>query len=177
MRNGAVWQEAAANAARKMTIESGMALLRQQVGQMGLVAPKSAAWKITLVIAALPILILAIGPTLFAWLTGASPDFRETTGGLAALVLILLPTWIALFLNHRHVVLVLLTNFLCVSVAVICSAGVCVLSWLGLGGEAWFGLLGWQVALIWSFINGKRSDAAELDHSAPPIPSLTAINT
>lgn len=144
---------------------------------MGLIAPKSTAWKITAGMASLPILIFVIGPALGAWLTGTSPDYRETAGGLAALVLILLPTWIALFLNHRHVVLVFLTNFLCVSVAVLCSVGICVLSWIGLGGEAWFGLLGWQVALIWSFINSKKPDAAKADHSAPQIPSLTPINT
>ncbi|MGX1322087.1 membrane protein YdbS with pleckstrin-like domain [Bradyrhizobium sp. USDA 377] len=161
----------------KMTVGQEMAPLRLQVGQMGLAAPKSTAWKIVVIIAALPILLLVIGPTLMAWLAGTSPDLHTTAGGLAALVLILLPTWIAVFLNHRHVVLVFLTNFLSVSVAVLCSVDICILSWVGLGGEAWFGLLGWQVALIWSFINSKRPDAAELDHSAPPIPSLTAINT
>ena len=150
-----------------------MTSLRRQVGQMGLAAPKSTAWKITTAIAALPILFFVIGPTLLAWFTGTSPDYRETAGGLAGLVLILLPTWVALFLNHRHVVLIFLTNFLCVSVAALCSVGICVLSWIGLGGEAWFGLLGWQVALIWSFINSKRPDAAELDHSAPPISPVT----
>ena len=145
-----------------------MALLRQQVGQMGLAAPKSTAWKITTAIAALPILIFVIGPTLFAWLKGASPDLRETSGGLAALVLILLPTWIALFLNHRHILLIFLSNLLCVLIAVLCSADISVLSWVGLGNEALWSFLGWQVALIWSFINSKRPDGPELNHSAPP---------
>lgn len=168
----------AANAASKVTIGQRITLLKRQVGQMGLVAPKSTAWKITTAIASLPILIFVIGPTLFAWLTGASPDLRETTGGLAALVLILLPTWIALFLNHRHVLLIFLSNLLCVLMAVLCSADISVLSWVGLGNEALWSFLGWQVALIWSFINSKRPDAPELDHSAPPpISSLTTVNT
>lgn len=154
-----------------------MVSLRQQIRQMGLAAPKSTAWKIVAALAALPILIFVIGPTLIAWLTGAVPDLRETSGGLAGLVLILLPTWIALFLNHRHVQFIFLSNFLCVSIGVLCSIGICVLSWIGLGGEAWWAFLGWQVALIWSFINSKRPDAAALDHSAPPISSLTTINT
>ncbi|MET4258726.1 amino acid transporter [Bradyrhizobium sp. S3.12.5] len=151
--------------------------MRQQVGQMGLAAPKNTAWKVTAALAALPILIFVIGPTLIAWLTGTSPDLRETSGGLAGLVLILLPTWIALFLNHRHVQFILLSNFLFVLIGVLCSIGICVLSWIGLGGEAWWAFLGWQVALIWSLISSKRPDAAALDHSAPPIPSLTTINT
>jgi membrane protein YdbS with pleckstrin-like domain len=163
--------------ASKMTVGQGMALWRQQVGRMGLIAPKSTAWKITAAIAALPILIFVIGPTLTAWLADASPDFRESAGALAVLVLILLPTWIALFLNHRHVQFIFLSNFLSVSIGVLCSVGISILSWIGLGGEAWWSLLGWQVALIWSFINSKRPDAPEKDHSARPIPSLTTIST
>ncbi|MCK1411011.1 hypothetical protein [Bradyrhizobium sp. 76] len=144
---------------------------------MGLAAPKSTAWKITVTMAVLPILFFVIGPTLVALFTGASPDLRETTGGFAGLVLIFLPTWIALFLNHRHVQFIFLSNFLSVSIGVLCSVGISILSWIGLGGEAWWSLLGWQVALIWSFINSKRPDAPEKDHSARPIPSLTTIST
>jgi hypothetical protein len=151
--------------------------LRQQVGQMGLVAPKSTAWKIAFVIAGLPIIFFVIGPTLLAWLKGGSTDLVTTAGGLAALMLILLPTWIALFLNQRHVLLICLSNLLCVLIGVLGAADMPVLSWAGLGSEAWWSVLGWQFALIWSFINGKRPDAAELPHSALPIPSLTTINT
>lgn len=145
---------------------------------MGLAAPKSMSWKITAAMASLPILIFVIGPTLFAWLTGASPDFRTAAVLFAGLVLNFLPTWIALFLNHRHVLYVFLSNLLCVSMAVLFWATeISVISWVGFGGEFWLAVLGWQVALIWSFINSKRPGAAELDHSAPPIPSLTTINT
>jgi hypothetical protein len=158
--------------ASKMTVGQGMVLWRQQVGRMGLIAPKNTAWKITAAIAALPILIFVIGPTLTAWLADASPDFRESAGALAGLVLILLPTWIALFLNHRHVLFIFLSNLLCVLIAVLCWAGISVLSWVGLGGEAWWSFLGWQVALIWSFINSKRPDAPELGESGPSISSL-----
>lgn len=153
-----------------------MGLLRLQAGRMGIAAPKSTGWKIAAVIASLPILLLVIVPTLIGWLSGASPDLYETAGGLAALILIFLPTWIALFLNHRHALLIFLSNLFWISVAGLSAAGISVLSWAGLGEEAWWGILGWQVALIWSFIEGKRPDAPEMDHSPPPIPSLTTIN-
>ncbi|WP_298877866.1 hypothetical protein [uncultured Bradyrhizobium sp.] len=153
-----------------------MTSLKQQVGRMGLMAPKSTAWKIAFVMAGLPIIFFVIGPTLLAWLTGRSTDLFTTAGDLAALMLILLPTWIALFLNQRHVLLICLSNLLCVSIGLLAAADMPVLSWAGLGSEAWWSVLGWQFALIWSFINGTKPDAAEFSHAAPPIPSLTTIN-
>ena len=149
-----------------------MKSLRPQVEQMALAAPKSKAWKITISIMALPILGV-IGPMLFAVLRGASPDWRTASGGLGALILIFLPTWIALFLNHRHVLLIFLSNVLCVLISVLCAFDLSVFNWAGFGGDVWWSLLGWQAALIWSFINGNRPDAAAQDHSAPPISPLT----
>ena len=154
-----------------------MALLRQQVRQMGLLAPKSMAWKITAAIAALPILIFVVGPMLTAWLADASPDFREAAHYLAGFVLILSPTWIALFLNHPCVLFIFLLNFLSFLMSLLCLAGISVSSGIGLEGQALWSILGSPVALVWSLINSKRPDAAALDHSAPPIPSLTTINT
>ena len=154
-----------------------MASLRQQIGQMGLAAPKNTAWKITAAIAALPMLFVVIVPTLTAWLSDASPDFREMAHDLAGLVLILLPTWIALFLNHPCVLFIFLLNFLSVLMSLLCLAGISVNSWVSLEGQALWSILATPVALIWSLINSKRPDAAALDHSAPPIPSLTTINT
>jgi hypothetical protein len=153
-----------------------MTLLKQKIGQMGLAAPKSTAWKMALVIASLPIIFFVIGPKLLVWVAGRSTDLT-TAGDLAALVLILMPTWIALFLNQRHVLLICLANLLSVLIGVLGAADMPVLSWVGLGSEAWWSVLGWQFALIWSFINSKRPDAAELSHSATPIPSLTKMNT
>jgi hypothetical protein len=149
-----------------------MTSLRQHVGQMALAAPKSTAWKITLSIMTLPILGV-IGPMLFALPRGASLDWRAESGGLGALILIFLPTWIALFLNHRHVLPIFLSNVFCVLISVLCAFDMSVLNWAGLDGDVWWSLLGWQAALIWSFINTKRPDAADLDHSAPPISPLT----
>lgn len=154
-----------------------MTLLRQQVGQMGLAAPKSMAWKMTAAIAALPMLFVVIGPTLTALLSNASPDFREMAHDLAGLVLILLPTWIALFLNHACVLFIFLLNLLSVLMSLLCLAGISVVSWVNLDGQAFWSILGSPVALIWSLINSKRPEAAEPDHSAPPIPSLTTIST
>jgi hypothetical protein len=153
-----------------------MASLRPQVGQMALGAPKRAAWKITVAIMGLPILGV-IGPTLFTLLRGASPDWRTESGGLGALILIFLPTWIALFLNHRHVLLIFLSNVFCVLISVLCAFDMSVFNWAGLGGDVWWSLLGWQAALIWSFIDNKRPDAPELDPSAPPISSPTPVST
>ncbi|QOZ68593.1 hypothetical protein [Bradyrhizobium arachidis] len=153
-----------------------MTSLRQQIGQTGLAAPKSTAWQIAFVIAGLPIIFFVIGPTLLAWLSGRSTDLFTTAGGLAALVLILLPTWIALFLNQRHVLLICLSNLVCVLIGVLGAADMPVFSWIGLGSEAWWSVLGWQFALIWSFINSNRPAAAERDPSAPPVPSLTTIS-
>ncbi|MCP3443602.1 hypothetical protein [Bradyrhizobium sp. CCGUVB14] len=160
-----------------MTIGQGMASLRQQIGQMGLAAPKSTAWKVTAALASLPILIFVIGPVLTAWLSDAPPNFREAVHYLAGFVLILSPTWIALFLNHPCVLFIFLLNFLAFITSLLCLAGIPVNSWVGLDGQAWWSILGTPVALIWSLNNSKRPDAAALDHSAPPIASLTTIST
>ena len=160
-----------------MTVGLGMASLRQQVSQMGLAAPKNAAWKITAALAVLPMLFVVIIPTLTAWLSGTSPDFREMAHDLAGLMLILLPTWIALFLNHPHVLFIFSLNLLGVLMSLLCLAGISVVSWVGLEGQAWWAALASPVALIWSLINSKRPDAAEADHSAPPISPLTAVST
>ena len=114
-----------------------MKSLRPQVEQMALAAPKSTAWKITISIMALPILGV-IGPMLFALLRGASPDWRTASGGLGALILIFLPTWIALFLNHRHVLLIFLSNVLCVLISVLCAFDLSVFNWAGFGGDVWW---------------------------------------
>ncbi|RXT42064.1 hypothetical protein B5V03_26630 [Bradyrhizobium betae] len=144
---------------------------------MGLAAPKSMAWKITAALASLPILIFVIGPIVTAWLSDASPDFREAAHYFAGFVLILSPTWIALLLNHPCVLFIFLLNFLSFFMSLLCLAGIAVNSWVGLGGQAWWSILAWPAALIWSFINTKRPAAAELDHSAPPIPSPITIST
>lgn len=144
---------------------------------MGLAAPKSMAWKVTAALASLPILVFVIGPMLTAWLSDASPDFREAAHYLAGFALILLPTWIALFLNHPCVLFIFLLNFLSFFMSLLCLAGISVNSWVGLGGQAWWSILGSPVALIWSLINSKKPDAPELGHSAPPIPSPTTIDT
>jgi len=148
-----------------------MALWRQYVERMALAAPKSTAWQMTLVVAGFPLLLIA-GPTLIAWLAGLSPDFLLAAGGIAAWMLIFLPTWIALFLNHRRVAYIFVANFLCVLLAVLCwLADMSVISWAGFDGDFWVAFLEWQVVLIWSLINSERPDAAKPDHSAPPIPS------
>jgi len=155
-----------------------MTVLRRQIGQMGLAAPKSTAWKITAALAALPILILVVTPTLIEWFGDASPDFRKPAVVVAGLVLNFLPTWIALFLNHRHVVYIFLSNLLCVLMAIVgWAADMSVISF-GFGDEFfWSSVVGWHAVLIWSFINGKCKDAAELNQSPPPIPSMTTIIT
>lgn len=146
-----------------------MTSLTQQVGQMGLAAPKSAVWKIAAALASLPILIFVIGPLLSAWFSDEVPNFGEATHYLAGFGLLLLPTWIALFLNHSCVLFIFLLNFLSVLMSLLCLAGTSVSSWVGLGGQAWWAILGSPVALVWSLINSKRADAAESDPSAPPI--------
>jgi hypothetical protein len=158
------------------TIGLGMASLRQQVERMSLAAPKSTAWQITLVVASVPILLIT-GPTLIAWLAGVSPDFLLAAGGIGAWVLIFLPTWIALFLNHRRVIYIFVANFLCVLLAALCFlAEMSVISWAGSDGAFWVAFFEWQVVLIWSLINSQRPAAPEPDHSAPPVPSLTAMS-
>jgi len=92
-------------------------------------------------------------------------------GGIAAWVLIFLPTWIALFLNHRCVAYIFAANFLCVLLAVLCFlADMSAISWAGSDGAVWVAFLEWLVVLVWSLINSKPL-AAEPDHSAPPTPS------
>jgi len=154
-----------------------MTSLRQQVAQMALAAPKSMPWKVTAVLASLPILIFVIGPTLTAWLSDEAPNFREAIHYLAGFGLLLLPTWIALFLNHPCVLFIFLLNFLSFVMSLLSLAGITVNSWAGLGGQALWAILGTPVALIWSLINSNKADGAEPDCSAPPISPLTAINT
>lgn len=154
-----------------------MASLRQQLGRMGLAAPKSTAWQITLVVAGFPIFLIA-GPTLIARLAGVSPDLLLAAGGISAWVLIFLPTWVALFLNHRRVIYIFVANFLCVLLSALAFlADMSVISWAGSDGAFWVAFLEWQVVLIWSLINSRRPAAPEPDHSAPPISPLTAVNT
>ncbi|MBW7968050.1 hypothetical protein [Bradyrhizobium sp. BR 10289] len=145
-----------------------MAVLRQHVARMGLAAPKSTAWQITLAVAGFP-LLLVIGTTLIAWLLGLSPDFLWAAGGIAAWVLIFLPTWTALFLNHRRVAHIFAANFLCVLLAGLCFlADMSAINWAGLDSAFWVAFLEWLVVLVWSLINSKPPAAAEPDHSAPP---------
>jgi len=152
-----------------------MTLLRRQVGRMGLAAPKSTAWQLTFITASLP-LLLTVGSTLIAWLVGASPDFLLAAGGFAAWVLIFLPTWIALFLNHRRVHYIFVANFLCVLLSALCFlADMSVLNWPGSDDYFWFASLEWLIVLIWSLIDRKRPTASEPDQSAP-VSSLTAMN-
>ncbi|WFU77854.1 hypothetical protein QA645_25260 [Bradyrhizobium sp. CIAT3101] len=154
-----------------------MTLLRQHLGRMGLAAPKSTAWQLTFVPASLP-LLLTVGSTLIAWLVGASPDFLLAAGGLAAWVLIFLPTWIALFINHRRVHYIFMVNFLSVLVSALCFlADMSVLNWPGSDDYFWLAFLEWLIMLIWSFIDRKRPAAPELDGSASPASTLTPIGT
>jgi hypothetical protein len=155
----------------EMTIGQGMTSLRQQVGQMGLAAPKSIAWKVTAALASLPVLIFAIGPVLAAWFADEVPNLGEAAHYLAGFGLLFLPTWIALFLNHPCVLFIYLLNFLAFLTSLLCLAGVSVNSWVSLDGQALWAILATPVALIWSLMSSKRPDPTELDHSAPPIPS------
>ncbi|WP_298242600.1 hypothetical protein [uncultured Bradyrhizobium sp.] len=148
-----------------------MTSLRQQIGQMGLAAPKNVGWKITAALASLPVMIFAIGPVLTAWLADESPNFGEAAHYLAGFVLLFLPTWIALFLNHPCVLFVCLLNFLAFATSLLCLAGISVNSWVSLDCQALWAILATPVALIWSLMGSKQPAAAEQDHSAPPISS------
>jgi hypothetical protein len=142
---------------------------------MGLVAPKSTAWQITLIVAGFP-LLLVTSSTLIAWLAGASPDLLLAAGGFAAWVLIFLPTWIALSLNHRRVHYIFVATLLCDLLSALCFlADMSVLNWPGSDDYFWFAFLEWLIVLIWSLIDRKRPAAPEPDKSAP-VSSLTAMS-
>ncbi|KQT27422.1 hypothetical protein ASG57_17850 [Bradyrhizobium sp. Leaf396] len=148
-----------------------MTSLRQQIGQMGLAATKSMAWKVTAALASFPVLIFAIGPVLSAWFADDTPNLGEAAHYLAGFALLFLPTWIALFLSHPCVLFIYLLNFLAFVTSLLCLAGITVNSWVSLDGQALWAVLATPVALIWSLMNSKRPDAAKLNDSAPPIPS------
>jgi hypothetical protein len=137
---------------------------------MGLAAPKNAAWKVTAALASLPVLIFAIGPVLTAWLADASPNLGEAAHYLAGFGLLFLPTWIALFLNHPCVLFIYLLNFLSFVTSLLCLAGISVVSWIGLGGQAWWAILAMPAALVWSLNNSKRPEAGKADQApADPV--------
>ena len=148
-----------------------MTSLRQQIGQMGLAAPKSMAWKVTAALASFPVLIFAIGPVLSAWFADDTPNLGEAAHYLAGFALLFLPTWIALFFNHPCVLFIYLLNFLAFVTSLFCLAGIPDNRGVRREGQGVWAVLAPRVALMWSLMTSTRPDAAKLNDSAPPIPS------
>ena len=130
------------------------ATLRQKVALMGITAPKSTAWKVTAGIACATILVLVGVPTIIlAWDTGSARALYWIPIALAIFMPPFLPTWIALFLNHRYAPAVFLVNIL-------------MFVFLMAAPREWLGLLPliWLAAAVWSFITGRKPPAvAETD--------------
>jgi len=124
---------------------------------MGIAAPKSTAWKVTAGMICLMTLLFGIAFIVGARQQDVAVDYNKLIGLSAVFALVFLPTWVALFLNHSHVLAVFLVNLLVFFVLSLIPQPAVAPPALVLPIP-----LAWIAAIVWSFVTNRKPDAAKL---------------